>query len=251
MASPRPVRRIAAAPARARLKERYEDAATIYGIPNWGKGFFHVSEEGELVVRPTREAARGVALEADRRRRRRRGLRRPCSSASRRSSPPRVESAERAFATAIAREQVPGRRYRGVFPIKVNQLREVVEEILEAGRPFHYGIEVGSQARDVRRRSRVHTDNESLIICNGYKDDDYIRTALIGRKLGKKVILIAEKLSEVARSLAVAKEMGVEPMIGMRAASSTKGAGQVGGVGRRAREVRPLHRGDPRGGDRS
>ena len=94
----------------------------------------------------------------------------------------------------------------------------------------------------------LHTDNESLIICNGYKDDAYIRTALLGRKLGKKVILIAEKLSEVRAIVRIAKEMGVEPEIGMRVRLVSQGRRQVGRVGRRARQVRPLHGGDPRGG---
>ena len=97
----------------------------------------------------------------------------------------------------------------------------------------------------------VHTDNESLIVCNGYKDDDFIRIAMIGRKLGKKVILIAEKLSEVRAIVRIAKEMGVEPMIGLRVRLATQGRRQVGRVGRRARQVRPLHGGDPRAPRRS
>jgi arginine decarboxylase len=107
----------------------------------------------------------------------------------------------------------------------VNQLREVVEEILEAGRPFHYGIEVGSKP-EIFAGLSVHTDNESLVLCNGYKDDAFIRTAMIGRKLGKKMILIAEKISEVRAIVRIAKEMGVEPMIGLRVRLATKGAGK-------------------------
>src|SRR6185295_4705661 len=136
----------------------------------------------------------------------------------------RVRSLNEAFNNAIAENKFRG-TYRGVFPIKVNQLREVVQEILEAGRPFHYGLEVGSKPEMFAGLS-VHTDNESLIVCNGYKDDTFIRTAMIGRKLGKKVILIAEKLSEVRSILRIAQEMHVEPLIGLRVRLASKGAGR-------------------------
>jgi len=112
-----------------------------------------------------------------------------------------------------------------VFPIKVNQLKEVVEEILEAGRLYHYGLEVGSKPELFAGLS-VHTDNESLIVCNGYKDETFIRTAMLGRKLGKKMLLVAEKLSEVRMIVRVAKEMNVEPMLGLRVRLMTQGAGK-------------------------
>ncbi len=129
-----------------------------------------------------------------------------------------------AFNGAIAANGYRG-VYRGVFPIKVNQLREVVEEILDAGKPFNYGLEVGSKP-EIFAGLAVHTDNESLLVCNGYKDATFIRMAMIGRKLGKKVILIAEKLSEVRAIVKIAAEMGVEPWIGMRVRLLSKGAGK-------------------------
>jgi arginine decarboxylase len=100
-----------------------------------------------------------------------------------------------------------------------------VEEILEAGRTFHFGIEVGSKP-EIFAGLSVHTDPEALIVCNGYKDENFVRTALIGRKLGKKVILVAEKLSEVRMIARVAKEMNVEPLIGLRVRLVTEGAGK-------------------------
>jgi len=136
----------------------------------------------------------------------------------------RVKKLNTAFEAAIDDNKYRG-KYRGVFPIKVNQLREVVEEILDAGRSSHFGIEVGSKPEMFAALS-IHSDNESLIVCNGYKDDGFIRTALIGRKLGKKVILIAEKLSEVRNIVRIAKEMQVEPMIGLRCRLVSKGAGK-------------------------
>ncbi len=136
----------------------------------------------------------------------------------------RVRVLNEAFANAIRENKYRG-LYRGVFPIKVNQLREVVEEIVDAGRPWHYGIEVGSKP-EMFAALALHTDNESLIICNGYKDDAYIRAALLGSKLGKKVILILEKLSEVRAVVRIATEMGVQPEIGMRVRLASRGAGK-------------------------
>ena len=136
----------------------------------------------------------------------------------------RVKKLSGAFEAAIEENKYRG-KYRGVFPIKVNQLREVVEEILDAGRASHFGIEVGSKPEMFAALS-IHSDNESLIVCNGYKDDSYVRTALLGRKLGKKVILIAEKLSEVRAIVRIAKDMNVEPLIGLRVRLVSKGAGK-------------------------
>ena len=100
--------------------------------------------------------------------------------------------------------------YRGVFPIKVNQLREVIEEIVDAGQQFHFGLEAGSKPELVAALA-MHKDPESLIICNGYKDRAYIRIALLGRKLGKSVIIVVEKLEELEQTIRAAKEVGVEP----------------------------------------
>jgi arginine decarboxylase len=136
----------------------------------------------------------------------------------------RVETINKAFAGAIAEANYTA-PYRGVFPIKVNQLREVVEEILDAGAPWHFGIEAGSKPELLAALS-VHTDPESLVICNGYKDTSFIRSALLGRKLGKKVILVVEKLEELAHILRVSQDMKIEPMIGLRVRLLSKGAGK-------------------------
>jgi arginine decarboxylase len=115
--------------------------------------------------------------------------------------------------------------YRGVFPIKVNQLREVIEEIVEAGEKFHFGLEAGSKPELVAALA-MHKDPESLIICNGYKDPAFIRIALLGRKLGKQVILVVEKLEELEQTIRTSKEVGVEPLIGIRVRLTSKGAGK-------------------------
>ncbi|HEX2060046.1 MAG TPA: biosynthetic arginine decarboxylase, partial [Thermoanaerobaculia bacterium] len=201
-----------------------EDASSLYMIDRWGAGYFGVSEKGDVTVAPLQ--SKGIALpiidvvrEAQSM-----SLATPLLVRFQDLLRHRVETLNRAFQKAIAEHNYRG-QYRGVFPIKVNQLREVVEEILDAGRPFHHGIEVGSKP-EIFAGLAVHSDPESIIICNGYKDRTYIRTALTGRKLGKKVILVAEKISEVALITKIAAEMGVEPWIGLRVRLLSKGAGK-------------------------
>jgi arginine decarboxylase len=202
-----------------------EDARDLYMIDRWGGGYFGVSPDGKMTVAPLQGRGRTVAIpdvvkmaiEDE-------GLKTPMVIRFQDMLHHRVRVLNEAFNRAISENKYRG-TYRGVFPIKVNQLREVVEEILDAGRPFHYGIEVGSKP-EMYAGLAVHTDNDSLIVCNGYKDDAFIRTALMGRKLGKKVILIAEKLSEVRSICRIAKEMSVEPLIGVRVRLVTKGAGK-------------------------
>ncbi len=201
-----------------------EDASALYMIDRWGAGYFGVNAAGQLTVAPLQ--ANGakipiadVVLEA-----RGQGLQTPLLIRFQDILHDRVRVINEAFNRAIKEAGYQG-LYRGVFPIKVNQLREVLEEVLHAGASFHYGIEVGSKPELFAGLS-VHTDAESLIVCNGYKDDTFIRTALIGRKLGKKVILIAEKLAEVHAIVKIAREMNVEPYIGLRVRLLSKGGGK-------------------------
>ncbi len=202
-----------------------DDARDLYMIERWSGGYFDVSADGKMTVAPLQNRGRKIAIsDILEQAKRDEGLKTPLIIRFQDILHHRVRTLNEAFAKAIAENKYRG-SYRGVFPIKVNQLREVVEEILDAGRPFHYGIEVGSKP-EMYAGLAVHTDNDSLIVCNGYKDDAFIRTALIGRKLGKKVILIAEKLSEVRAIVRIAKEMGVEPEIGIRVRLVTRGAGK-------------------------
>ena len=136
----------------------------------------------------------------------------------------RVQTVCKAFASAIeeAGYQKP---YRGVFPIKVNQLREVVEEIIDAGAEFHFGLECGSKP-ELFAALAVHRDLESVIICNGYKDATFIQTALMGRKLGKQIVMVVEKIEELRQIVEISKEMGVEPLVGLRVRLQSKGAGK-------------------------
>jgi arginine decarboxylase len=201
-----------------------DDAASLYMIDRWGGGYFHVSDRGDITVAPVQESGIAVPIIDVLREAQAMNLKSPLLIRFQDLLRHRVLTLNNAFAKAIAEHNYRG-SYRGVFPIKVNQLREVVEEILDAGRPFNYGIEVGSKP-EIYAGLAVHNDPDSLIVCNGYKDAAYIRMAMLGRKLGKKVIVIAEKLSEVRAITKIAAEMNVEPWIGMRVRLLSKGAGK-------------------------
>ncbi|MFV0416704.1 MAG: biosynthetic arginine decarboxylase [Chthoniobacterales bacterium] len=203
-----------------------ESAVSLYNVNRWGGGYFSVGEAGNIVVHPRRRKRdlenidlMDVVEEA-----KNRNLDFPLVVRFQDLLRQRVETLNEAFASAI-KELGYQSNYRGVFPIKVNQLREVVEEILDAGKPYHFGIEAGSKPELMAALS-VHEDDESLIICNGYKDSEFIRLALLGRKLEKQVILVVEKLEELYQILALAEKEKVEPLIGLRVRLLSKGAGK-------------------------
>lgn len=201
-----------------------QDALSVYNIENWGGEYFSVNEKGNITVSPLQ--AKGPALDLTKvlDEARARGLALPMLIRFHDLLRNRVEKINEAFRLSIEEHQYHG-HYFGVFPIKVNQLREVVEEIVDAGRPYHFGLEVGSKP-EMYAAMAVHQDSKSLIICNGYKDPQFIRVALMGSKLGKRVILVVEKIEELGRIIAVSQEIGVEPMIGIRVRLMAKSAGK-------------------------
>jgi arginine decarboxylase len=202
-----------------------EDAVETYLIDRWGGDYFGVAPDGKMTVSPSGPGGRSLAiLDVVQAAIQEEGLRAPLIIRFQDILHHRVRVLNEAFAKAIEENKFGG-AYRGVFPIKVNQLREVAEEIVEAGRPWHYGLEVGSKP-EMFAALALHADNDALIICNGYKDDAYIRMALFGSRLGKTVILIAEKLSEIRAIVRIAKEMGARPHIGMRIRLASRGAGK-------------------------
>jgi len=224
MASPKPIRR-ATPPPRARPDTgRWADAAALYAIPHWGKGFFHVSDEGELEVRPTREAHRGVALKQIVDEVAMRGISAPMVIRFPQILSTSVSNLNDAFARAID-EYGYSNVFRGVFPIKVNQKRVVVDQIVEAGRHYGYGLEAGSKPELLAAISK-DLGPDSLITCNGYKDETFVRMALNAVRMKKKVVLILEKVSELERILATARERGVRPLLGMRAKLYARGSGK-------------------------
>ncbi|MEW6219694.1 MAG: biosynthetic arginine decarboxylase [Thermodesulfobacteriota bacterium] len=200
-----------------------DDSRELYGIERWGLRYFDIDAQGRVVVRPLKEGGGTIplldvideALE--------RGLHFPMLIRFQDLLRNRVERIHTAFQEAI-QELGYGSRFQGVYPIKVNQLREVVEEVLDAGRPFHYGLEVGSKP-ELYAALAVHDDPEALIVCNGYKDDHFIRTALLGVRLGKRIILVAEKIEEMERIIRLAEPLGVTPMLGVRVRLQARGRG--------------------------
>jgi arginine decarboxylase len=199
------------------------EARELYNIDRWSGDYFGINDAGHVCVYPKRNGETidlmDVVAEA-----RSRKLAFPLVVRFHDLLRDRVETINKAFSTAIS-ESGYNSPYRGVFPIKVNQLREVVEEIIDAGKPWHFGIEAGSKP-ELLAALAVHSDPESLVICNGYKDTSFIQNALLGSKLGKTVILVVEKLEELAHILRVSQTMKIEPLIGLRVRLLSKGAGK-------------------------
>lgn len=200
------------------------DSVKLYGIDSWGCQYFGVNPAGNLTVKPKKSDGPGIDIMSVIEEIRQEGLEMPVLIRFQDITRHRVISLNEAFRKSIEEFGYKG-KYRGVYPIKVNQMREVVEEILDAGKPYDYGLEAGSKA-ELTAVISMPTTPDSLIICNGYKDYAYIKTALLGRKLGKNVIIVVEKLTELYQIIAVAKEMNVEPIIGMRTKLSTRGSGK-------------------------
>ena len=198
--------------------------SALYNVEGWSEGYVKINAAGHAVMCPRRREGEEIDLMEIVDEAKERGLRFPLLVRCHDLLRDRVRRLNESFARAIA-ECGYKNDYRGVFPIKVNQLCEVVEEIVDAGLPYHFGIEAGSKPELIAALA-AHSDLESLVIGNGYKDDEFIRAALIGLKLGKKVILVVEKLEEFHQILAVAKQVGVTPMIGARVRLLSKGAGK-------------------------
>src|SRR5213592_1469290 len=196
-----------------------QTARSLYNIDRWGAKYFDINAGGHVVAMPLQETGAAVVEES-----KARGLKFPLLIRFQDILRHRVQSINEAFRGSIAEFNYQG-KYRGVFPIKVNQLREVVEEILDAGKPYGFGLEVGSKP-ELLAGLALQAEPDSLIICNGYKDPIFIRMALMGIKLGKKVIMVVEKLEELKQIISVSRPFGVEPLIGIRSRLLSKGAGK-------------------------
>jgi arginine decarboxylase len=199
-------------------------ARALYNIRRWGAKYFDINEAGHVVARPLQDAGVAVDLTDVIEEAKARGLKFPLLIRFQDILRHRVESLNQAFRNAITEYNYQG-RYRGVFPIKVNQLREVVEEILDAGKSYEFGLEVGSKP-ELFAGLALQNQMGCLIICNGYKDAEFVKMAMLGIKLGKTVIMVVEKLEELRQIISISKQLGVEPLIGIRARLLSKGAGR-------------------------
>lgn len=200
------------------------DSIKLYNLENWGDQYFSLNPTGNLTVHPRQGMGPGIDLMNVVEEIRSQGLSMPVLVRFQDIIRHRVIALNESFRKSIREAGYRG-QYQGVYPIKVNQMREVVEEILDAGRAYNFGLEAGSKA-ELTVVIAMDTPPEAVIICNGYKDYAYIKAALLGVKLGKRVIIVVEKLSELPQIITVAKELGVRPLIGMRSKLNTKGAGK-------------------------
>ncbi len=201
-----------------------QDAAELYGIPNWGAQYFGVSAKGTVVVHPDGPQGPQVDLKELVDELQGRGIALPLLLRFNEILRSRIVELNESFRRAIA-EYGYQAAYKGVYPIKVNQHRYVVEEIVRTARPYHYGLEAGSKPELLAVMAMLD-DPEALIVCNGYKDEEYVETALLASKLGLKVLLVVEKPSELPLIVEVSRRTGIKPAIGIRAKLSSRGAGK-------------------------
>ncbi|MCB9673761.1 MAG: biosynthetic arginine decarboxylase [Alphaproteobacteria bacterium] len=202
---------------------RVEDSKELYNIPDWGRGLFDASDEGHLVLTANPDAT-PVDLKQLVDELVERGIDAPILLRFPDIVKRRLGDLAGAFSTAIAEQGYKG-HYRGVYPIKVNQQRHLVEDIVQYARAHHMGLEAGSKP-ELLIVLALLDDPEAYIICNGYKDRGYIQTALLAAQLGRNPVIVIEKPSEVQPILQVSRELGVKPTLGVRAKLSSPGKGR-------------------------
>jgi arginine decarboxylase len=200
------------------------DSLELYNVPNWGRGFFAVNERGHLEVRPRGADGPAIDLLSLVHDLKGRGVRSPMLVRFSDILASRVRGLARAFQGAMADSQYRG-RFRGVYPIKVNQQRHVVEEMVRFGAEDSIGLEAGSKPELLIALAVLDTPG-ALIICNGYKDRAYIETALLAQRLGRTPIIVIDRFHELDLVIKAASELGIRPHIGLRARLTTKGAGK-------------------------
>ncbi len=190
------------------------DAVDLYHMDAWGEGYFGVNDAGHVVARPDPRSDGEIDLAAVVEEVVAGGLRLPAVVRFQDLLDTRVRQLNEAFASAIEEAEYGG-GYTGVYPVKVNQLREVVDEIVEAGKPYGFGIECGSKTELVAVLPRLESD-ETLCLVNGYKDAAMLRLILTFQRLGRHVLPIIEKTSELRQILALSEEAGQRPQFGIR-----------------------------------
>ncbi len=200
-----------------------QDAAELYGVDRWGDGYFSISPEGTVTVTPDKNPANAIDLNTIVDRLCQRGLQLPILIRFNGILRDRLHHLDDCFKTAIA-ENGYQNRYRCVFPIKVNQQREVVQQIIGEGSKLGFGVEAGSKPELVA--AIAMSDANVPLVCNGFKDEEYMRLALSAQKLGRRVFPVIEKATEVDLALRVGAEIGVRPTLGMRVKLATRGSGR-------------------------
>src|SRR5215813_8377710 len=200
------------------------DAFETYSIRSWGAGYFGLNDKGNVSVNPEGPAGPNLDLKELVDEVRRRGIGLPLLIRFTDVLRNRVIHLNEAFKRAIAEHNYKN-VYRGVYPIKVNQHRYVVETIVDTGKQYCYGLEAGSKPELLAVMALLE-DEQALIICNGYKDEEYVETALYASKLGRKVVMVVEKPTELPLIAEVSRRTGISPQIGIRVKLSSRGAGR-------------------------
>jgi arginine decarboxylase len=209
------------------------DSEDLYQIPAWGQGWFSVNEVGNLVMCPPGQTG-GIDLKGLIDDLKHRNIALPVLVRFSDLIKARIETLVGAFERAFTEYDYKG-RFRGVYPIKVNQDAHVVGDFVKYAAPHHLGLEAGSKP-ELQVVLAMLEDPEALIICNGYKDRDYIQMALLARKLGRNCIIVVEKVDELTIIQEIAKELNLTPVIGIRAKLTAKGSGRwQSSVGDRAK----------------
>ncbi len=211
-----------------------EDSESLYRIQDWGTPYFSINAAGHVTISP--KGDRGGSLDlyelVEALKRRNIGL--PLLIRFPDILEDRIERLNACFAKAIARYNYPG-NYRGVYPVKCNQERHLIEDIVRFGQPHQFGLEAGSKPELLIALALLKTP-EALLICNGYKDREYIETAMLTQRLGRRSIIVMEQREEVDLVIQASQGLGIKPIVGIRAKLNTKGMGiWCGSTGDRAK----------------
>ncbi|MCX9011149.1 MAG: biosynthetic arginine decarboxylase [Candidatus Methanoperedens sp.] len=203
---------------------KIEDAIDLYGIERWGNGYFTFNKNGNLCIRPTKKDAQTIDLKNVIDQISTKKIKFPILFRFPQVLEGQIKELNAAFSNSIS-EFMYNNTYQGAFPMKVNQRREVIEEIVKTGKKYNLGLEVGTKAELLAALS-FELGSESLLICNGFKDDEYLSLALNAVKLKNKVIIVIDEYSETTRLLEISRKMGIKPLIGIRAKLYSKGSGK-------------------------
>jgi arginine decarboxylase len=199
------------------------DATELYEIARWGKDYFSIGPNGHVRVHATKDTGKSIDLKQLVDHLQLRGIGLPILIRFRDVLRQRLADIHGAFQSAITQHSYEG-RYVCVYPIKVNQQRQVVEEILDFGRPYDFGLEAGSKPELLAVVAMA--SNDTPIICNGFKDAEFIEMAMLAHKLGRRIIPVVEKYTELGLILEYARKVGVRPHIGMRVKLAARGGGR-------------------------
>ncbi len=207
------------------------DSERTYHIHSWGEPYFGINPQGHVQVSPSGEARSGIDLYELIQSLGQQGLDTPLLIRFNDILADRLARLHDCFERAIARYGY-NNRYQGVYPVKCNQHRQLVENIVKAGQAYHFGLEAGSKPELMIAIAALgsvsETPSDTLLICNGYKDRSYIETALLASQLGLRIIIVVEQLEELETILATSQQLGIVPLIGVRAKLASQGIGRWG-----------------------